>query len=68
MTRDELYWRRSRTTTNLFLRSHDDTRSRAVVYQRPDGTFGWKGSGYDDGQSYPTEEESISAVYSALEM
>ena len=65
---EELYWRRSRTTGTLFLRNRSDTRSYAVVYQRPDATFGWKGSTYDDGQSYPTEQEAIDAVYAALKM
>lgn len=67
MTGDELYWRRSRTTNNLFLRSHNDTRSRAVVYQRPDGTFGWKGSGHDDGREYATEQETTDAVWATID-
>lgn len=64
----EIYWRRSRNTGNLFLRTQGDTRSIAVVYRRPDGTFGWKGSGHDDNQSYPTEQETIDALYPALGM
>jgi hypothetical protein len=65
---ETLYWRRSGKTGNLFLRAQGkDTRSRAVVYQRPDGTFGWKGSGHDDGQTHPTEEAAIEAVWAAID-